>query len=182
VATLRGSSARRYAEAVFAIARENNTFDAWSADLRTIADFASEADVAGLLGSTRVPRADKEKLLAAGVQQHVSPLAWNLVRLLSERGKVGLVRGIQEAFQEMADDLRGVAHAVVTTAVALSPDERSAIARQLSTKTGKQVDVTAVVDERIIGGVVARIGDQLIDGSTRTRLLALKRRIGSAAG
>jgi F-type H+-transporting ATPase subunit delta len=179
---LRGSSARRYAEAAFAIARENNTLDAWSADLRTIADFTSEPDVAGLLNSTRVPRGEKQRLLAAGVQQNVSPLAWNLVRLLEDRGKLSLLRGVQEAFQEMADDVRGLAHAVVTTAVPLSDDERSAIARQLSTKTGRQVDVTTVVDERIIGGVVARIGDQLIDGSTRTRLLALKRRIASAAG
>ncbi len=47
--------------------------------------------------------------------------------------------------------------------------------------TGKQVDITPVVDESIIGGVIARIGDQLIDGSTRTRLLALKRRLEGAA-
>jgi F-type H+-transporting ATPase subunit delta len=81
----------------------------------------------------------------------------------------------------MMDAHLNLAHAIVTTAVPLADDERSAIAARLSAMTGKQVDVTSVVDEAIIGGVVARIGDQLIDGSTRTRLLALKRRLEGAA-
>ena len=68
----------------------------------------------------------------------------------------------------------------MTTAVPLSDDERRAVTEQLSRVTGKRVDVTPVVDESIIGGVVARIGDQLIDGSTRSRLVALKRRINAA--
>jgi F-type H+-transporting ATPase subunit delta len=81
----------------------------------------------------------------------------------------------------MLDDRRGIAHATVTTAVALSDEERRAVTGKLSSITGKQVDITSVVDESIIGGVVARIGDQLIDGSTRTRLLALKRRLEGVA-
>jgi F-type H+-transporting ATPase subunit delta len=172
-----GSSARRYAEAVFSLANETNTLDAWSRDLRTIADFASEPDVAGLLQSNRVPRAEKMRLLRAGLEQQVEPMAFNLVRLLDDRKKLHLTRDIQTAYQEMADSARGIAHATVTTAVALSDDERAAIAARLSTMTGKQVDVTPVVDDRIIGGLIARIGDELIDGSTRTRLVALKRRL-----
>ena len=176
----RAASARRYAEAVFEIASESGTLDNWSADLATIADFASEHDVAGLLASNRVPREQKLRLLDAGLKAHISPLAMNLVRLLDDRGKMHLARQIQEAYQEMADERRGVAHATVTTAVPLSEDERRAIAQRLSAITGKQVEVTAVVDDRIIGGLVARIGDELIDGSTRTRLLALKRRLVAA--
>lgn len=172
-----GSSARRYAEAVFNLANEANALDAWSRDLRTIADFASEPDVAGLLASSRVPRNEKMRLLRAGLDQQIAPLAMNLVRLLDDRKKLHLTRAIQIAYQEMADERRGIAHATVTTAVPLSDDERTAIAARLSTLTGKQVDVTPIVDERIIGGLIARIGDELIDGSTRTRLVALKRRL-----
>ena len=64
---------------------------------------------------------------------------------------------------------------MVTTAVPLADDERAAVASKLSAMTGKQVDVTSVVDASIIGGIVARIGDHLVDGSTRSRLAALKR-------
>ncbi len=176
----RGASARRYAEAVFEIAQESNTLDAWSNDLRTIADFVSEPDVAQVLASNRVPRDQKMRLLVAGLQSLISPLAMNLVRLLDERGKTLIARDIQTAYQERADASRGIAHAVVTTAVALSDDERGDIASRLSTMTGKRVDITPVVDEAIIGGIIARIGDELIDGSTRSRLIALKRRLAAA--
>ena len=178
---LRGAAARRYAEAVFELAAEQDKLDQWSNDLATIAGFVGEADVMRVLTSGRIPSSEKLRLLEAGLKQSLfQPEAWNLVRLLESRNKLSLAPRIQEAYQRLSDDRRGVAHATVTTAVPLSDDEREAITAQLSQITGKRVDVTPVVDEAIIGGLVARIGDQLIDGSTRSRLVALKRRINAA--
>lgn len=174
-------SARRYAEAAFALAVESDTLDRWSGDLLTMANFIAEPEVTGIIASGRVPRDEKMRLLEAGLKAYVSPLAMNLVRLLEQRGKAILAREIQVAFQSMVDERRGIAHAVVTTAVPLADDERAAIAAKLSSLTGKQVDVTAVVDQAILGGIVARIGDQLVDGSTRSRLAALKRSLQGAA-
>ena len=174
------ASARRYAEAAFALASESETLDRWSGDLLTLANFIDEPEVKDILTSNRVPRDEKLRLLDAGVKAYVSPLAMNLVRLLDQRGKTTLARDIQVAFQEMLDERRGVAHAVVTTAVPLADDERAAIAAKLSSLTNKQVDGTSVVDPSIIGGIVARIGDQLVDGSTRSRLAALKRNLEGA--
>jgi len=174
------ASARRYAEAVFEIASETGSFDVWANDLRAIAAFSSEPEVAGLLASGRVPREEKLRLLSAGLEEQVGPLAWNFVRLLEQRGKLDLAREVQRLYQERYDDHRGVAHAVVTTAVPLADDERTAVAQRLTAITGKQIDVTPLVDESIIGGIVARIGDELIDGSTRSRLVALKRRLEGA--
>jgi F-type H+-transporting ATPase subunit delta len=176
----KGASARRYAEAVFELAAERDTIDAWSRDLQSIAGFASEADVARVLESGRVPASEKLRLVTAALEPHISTLAMNLVRLLAARNKLHLAAEIHTAFLERADERSGVAHATVTTAVPLADDERQAIAARLSTLTGKLVDVTPVVDESIIGGVVARIGDQLIDGSTKTKLIALKRRLAAA--
>ena len=174
------ASGRRYAEAAFALADESDTLDRWSGDLLTLANFIDEPEVKGILTSNRVPHDEKLRLLDAGVKAYVSPLAMNLVRLLEQRGKATLARDIQVAFQGMLDERRGIAHAVVTTAVPLADDERAAIATKLSSLTGKQVDVTSVVDPSIIGGIVARIGDQLVDGSTRSRLTALKRNLEGA--
>lgn len=173
-------SARRYAEAAFEIAAGSGAFDAWSRDLRAIADFVGRRDVAGILRSSRVPRAEKRRLLEAGLAGDVARLAMNLALLLLERGRIDLARAVQAAFQERVDERLNIAHATVTTAVPLADDEQRAVAAKLSSLTGKQVDVTPVVDESIIGGVIARIGDELIDGSTRTRLLALKRRLAGA--
>jgi F-type H+-transporting ATPase subunit delta len=174
------ASARRYAEAIFDLASETGAFDAWTDDLRAIAAFVSEPEVAGLLASGKVPRDEKLRLLSAGLEKQIAPASWNLVRLLEQRGKTYLAPRILELFQERVDDGRGVANAVVTTAVPLEADEREAVASRLSALTGKQVHVTPVVDESIIGGIVARIGDELIDGSTRSRLVALKRRLEGA--
>ncbi len=175
------ASARRYAEAVFDLASETNTLDVWSQDLRTVADFVGEHDVAGILNSRRVPHDQKMRLLDAGIKQDVGPLTMNLVGMLEQRGKLSIAREIQTVFQEMLDERRGVAHAVVTTAVPLSADEQGAVATKLSSMTGKTIDVTSVIDPTIMGGLIARIGDQLIDGSTRTRLVALRRRLEGAA-
>jgi F-type H+-transporting ATPase subunit delta len=177
----RAGSARRYAEAVFEIASETGSFEAWANDLRTIAEFVEEPEVAGLLKSGKVPRSEKLRLLQAALENRVGPLAWNLVQLLEQRGKADLAPEIQRLFQERVDEARGVAHAVVTTAVPLAEDERQMVVSRLSALTGKQVDVRPVVDENIIGGIVARIGDELIDGSTRSRLVALKRRLEGVA-
>jgi F-type H+-transporting ATPase subunit delta len=177
----RSPSARRYAEAIFDIASETGAAEQWRGDLESLAAFAGEADVAAVLSSNRVPRDEKLRLMNAGLEGHVGPLAMNLVRLLVEKDKLHLAPQIRDIFQEKLDESRGIAHAVVTTAVPLSDDERTAVTRRLSTLTGKQVEITPVVDEGIIGGLVARIGDQLIDGSTRTRLLALKRQLASVS-
>ena len=104
----------------------------------------------------------------------------NLARILVHRGRTALAAQIAEAFQELADAARGIAHAEVTTAVPLSEGEAKAVAEKLAEITGKQVVVQTRVDEGIIGGLVARIGDRLIDGSTRSRLAALRCRLQEA--
>jgi len=174
------ASARRYAEAVFDLALEQEALVQWSADLEAIRGFLGEPDVAAVMRNARVPREEKTRLLAAGLEPELSSQAWNLVRLLEDRGRLDAIGDVQRIFQEKVDEHRGVAKATVTTAVAIGDDEQRAIAARLSQITGKQVEVQSIVDESIIGGVVARIGDQLIDGSTRTRLVELKRRLGGA--
>src|SRR5205807_7039422 len=106
--------------------------------------------------------------------------ALNFARLLVQRRRVALAPQVVEDFNQMADDYLGLAHAEVTTAVPVSQQEQQLIAEQLSRLTGKRVDVRIRTDPSIIGGMVARVGDRLIDGSTRSRLLALRSRLEAA--
>ena len=139
----------------------------------------SDSEIGALMQEARISAADKmglaEKALAG-----VDPLVLNLARLLVHRSRTALADQIAEAFQELMDAKRGIAHALVTTAVSLSDDETRAVAEKLSEISGQQVVVETQVDERIIGGLVVRIGDKLIDGSTRSQLIALKRRLREA--
>ncbi len=176
---IREIAARRYGEAAFQIARDGGTEERWSEGLSLMAAVFSDSEIVALMQEARISTADKmglaEKALAG-----VDPLVLNLARLLVHRGRTALAPQIAEAFQELVDAERGIAHALVTTAVPLSDDETKAVAEKLSEINDRQVVVETQVDERIIGGLVARIGDKLIDGSTRSRLLALKRRLREA--
>jgi F-type H+-transporting ATPase subunit delta len=167
-------AARRYAEAVFAIATDHGSHDQWREDLRSLADLVRHPQAGPFLTSFRVSRDEKRRLLERALD--VSPLAMNLALLLLQRDRLALAPRIAAAYEQMLDAARGIAHAEVTTAVPLAPEDERTVAEHLRRLTGaREVRLTARVDPSIIGGVIARIGDRLIDGSTRTRLVQLRR-------
>ena|SRR3990170_1844437 len=174
------AAARRYAQAAFAIAQETDGLERWAQDLRALEELVAQPGVLDVLSSSRVPPQQKERLLQAGLS-NVNPMALNLARLLVNKGRIGLADQIREDFGRLVDEHRGIAHATVVTAVPISDRERQAVERRLSDLTGKQVVAETEVDPSVVGGLVARVGDRLIDGSTRTRLLDLRRDLGGDA-
>jgi F-type H+-transporting ATPase subunit delta len=169
-------AAKRYAEAVFQIARDSQSLSAWRADLQAIGGVLGEPEILALLESGKVPEPAKFDLLRRSLAG-VSPLALNFAMLLVQRRRVALAPQVTDFYFEMADNYLGIAHAEVTTAVPVSAEEQQLIAEQLSRITGKKVDVQMRTDPSIIGGMIAKIGDRLIDGSTRSRLIALRSRL-----
>jgi len=166
-------AAKRYAQAAFDIARERDELDRWAGDLQAIADLAGQAGVLDILANSRVPFDAKVRLLRSGLAD-LSPLALNLAHLLVEKGRIALADQVRAEYQRLLDEHRGVAQATVFTAVSLSEDERRVVVQRLQELTGKEIVLEAQVDPEILGGLVARIGDRVIDGSTRGRLLALR--------
>ncbi len=177
---IREVAATRYAEAAFLIAHEEKKEDAWSVGLAAMAALFGDPPAQAFLTNTRVPVARKLQMVETALSG-VDPLVLNLARLLLRRGRTALGPQIAEAYQELADAGRGVSHALVTSAVALSSDDVQAVEKRLGEMTGGQVIVKTEVDESILGGLVVRIGDRLIDGSTRSRLRALRSAIGGGA-
>lgn len=170
------AAARRYAEAAFELALERQELDRWADDLRALAEVLAEPGVLAFLDSARVPVREKERVLEQALGG-IGPLAWNLVRLLLARGRIGLAAQIAAAFEERLNEHRGVARAFVTAAVPLDVRTQEAVATRLGEMTGKQIAVEAEEEPGIIGGLVTRIGDRLIDGSTRAKLVALKKEL-----
>ncbi len=178
---LRDPAARRYAQAGFELARDGGELEAWERGLAALGAALASPEALDFVASRQITGEQKLALLRQ-VAGETTSLLWNLVRLLAAKGRLALLPQIAEVFEELLDEHRGIAHAEVVTAVAMSGDEREALARRLSELTGKQVEIEAREDPEILGGLVARIGDRLIDGSTRAKLVALKRRLAGVAG
>lgn len=166
---------RRYAQAIFEIALANNELDKWSSDLRQVARLAGDPELLAWLESPRVHFADKWKLLKE--QLKISPLALNVAGLLIARGRFASMGEIAEEYQRLLDSHRGIEQAEVVTAVPMDRDDMQRLSERLSAVLGKKISVKPEVDAGIVGGIVARVGGKLLDGSTRSKLLALKQKI-----
>ena len=175
------AAAKRYAQAAFAVALAQGEPERWLGDLRSLSDLVANHEAAALLQSDRVPNAEKDKLLEAALPG-AAPGVLNLARLLVAKRRIGLAEQVREEFSDLLDEHEGRARATVTTAVPLSDGQKAEIAARLGRITGKKVSVDEAVDPNILGGLVARVGDTLIDGSTRSRLVAMKRSLQGSGG
>jgi F-type H+-transporting ATPase subunit delta len=169
---------KRYAQAAFGIARDTNSVGQWRSDLNDIASVLAESGLAPVLADTKIPLEQRLALVERSLD--LSPNALNPAKLLVQKGRSTDARAVSNAFGRMADEHDGIAHAEVTTAVELSAQKLGEIEQQLSSQIGKTVRATAHVDPAILGGVVVRVGDRLIDGSVRTRLKRLRRELEGA--
>ena len=172
----RDIAGRRYALAIIEIAREQDAFEHWSEAL------------AGLEGLTEQPAAvaalqadgmtdERFQAIVRAVVPEISQSELNLFRLLRRKGRLELGPSIASYYSELWDEERGVARAVARTAVELDGERREALVRRLSEQTGKTIELGVEVDRALIGGAVIRIGDQMIDGSTRGRLRQLREQL-----
>lgn len=176
---IRDVAAKRYAEAAYLIARQDGTEDAWSQGLANLNALYGDPRAPAVFENNRVPLADKRKLIDAALAG-VDPNVLNLALLLLRRNRTNLGPQIAEAYQELVDAARGISHATVTTAVPLTDADRAAVETRLAQVTGGPVVIQTTVDETIIGGLIVRIGDRLIDGSTRSSLESLRQRLAGA--
>jgi F-type H+-transporting ATPase subunit delta len=172
----RETAAARYARAVFELGVEERSLGRWRQDVASLASLFSETDVARVMEDNRVPEDQKMRVVDAALTA-LSPQGRNLAHLLVRRRRTGLAGLINDQFQRLADEQEGIARGTVTTAVELTPAQRDEIQLKLSQLTGKAVVLETRVDPSILGGMVARVGDRLLDGSTKTRLERLRSRL-----
>ena len=167
---------RRYARAVFEIARENNEYDKWLSDLQKLVLAVDNVPFREALESPRLTTRDKTGLLVSTLGG-INPLAMNLALLLISRSSIGAVGEIAVEYKRMFDAYRGVQTADVITAVPLDEPEIKTLKDRLSALTGAKIEINTDVDPGILGGVVARVDGKLLDGSTKSKLAALKRNL-----
>ena len=171
--------AKRYSQAVFEIALETNELDRWQADLGKVVSLSEDATFVAFLESPKVHFDNKARLLAERLGG-IKPLALNLVYLLVTRGRLSMAGDIADGFERLLDSYRGIEQVEVTTAIPLDDEDKLRLSEHLGAMFGKKVVLKLRIDSSLIGGIVARIGGKLLDGSTRSQLLALKKEIARA--
>ena len=170
-----GASAKRYARAVFEIAQENGEIEGWLDDLGVLVREVDNADIAASLDAPQVSIERKTELVKGAFGDVVGPLAVNLLLVLASRGNASLIRGVAEEYQQIVDADRGIERAEVVSAVPLDRQQLDDISSLLKTVSGKEVTVADRVEPDILGGLIVRVGDRVMDGSTRTRLQKMRK-------
>ena len=178
----RAPSPRRYAQAVFQIALERDELDIWYEDLGILAGALENREFLGLLDAPQASSADKQDIIRQALSDSVGTLPLNLVCLLASRNLAHLVPGILDEYSRLRDAYRGIERAEVVSAVLLASDQQERMAELLHGVVGKEIRLASIVEPQILGGVIARVGDRVIDGSLRAKLREMRRSIVEQAG
>jgi F-type H+-transporting ATPase subunit delta len=169
---IQASLAGRYATALFGLARDEGKLDAVGASLASLKQaLADSAELRELTTSPATSRAEAVKAVGAvaGAMQ-LDPLTSNFLGVLAGNRRLGQLGAIIRAFNLLAANHRGETNAEVISARPLADDQVAAIRANLKTRLGREVAVDLSVDPAILGGLVVKVGSQMIDGSIRTKL------------
>jgi len=170
---------RRYARALFSIGVDRGSFEQLGRELDAVADlWTGSAELRQALENPVFKGTEKRAVLQS-LLPRVAPTAdvQRFVLLLLERRRLPAVPAIARAYREMADLHTGRVRAHVTSAQPLGPADLERVRQSIERRTGKKVILEAAVDPALIGGLVARVGDLVLDGSVRTQLNTLREKL-----
>lgn len=162
--------ARPYGLAAFKQAREEGKIEEWSEMLRLLALIMEDATMRGLVANPKVNDEELASLITDVAGEGLSQTGQNLVRILAENERLGEMAGVAAVFEQERDRIEGRSHVEVTSAFELTEKQQQSIGESMSKRLGSEVDVSVTVDKSLIGGVIIRAGDTVIDASLRGRL------------
>jgi F-type H+-transporting ATPase subunit delta len=167
--------ARNYAEALLELAQKDGDLAKWGRLIDQLADaMNSDAKLSTFMGSPRIAAADKNRIFAQALEGQVPTPFLRFLQALVKNRRQMLIPQIAMQFHSLVDVVENRVHAAVTVARATSEADQKVIAERLSKVVGKTVVPHFYVNPAVLGGLVARVGDTVLDGSVRRRLARLK--------
>lgn len=165
-----------YAEALMSVAQSQNQVDKIGEDVSNLLSLLeSSPDLKLFLGNPLVAAEAKKGVLQQLVGEAVHPYTMNILKLLVDRRRIGVLEGICEHFQTLMRELKQTALAEVTSAVELTEAQQESIKEKVKAISGaREVELKTKIDPDLLGGVIIKVGSQLLDASLRGQL----RRIG----
>jgi F-type H+-transporting ATPase subunit delta len=169
---------KRYAEALLDAAQASNAVADVEADLLLLAEVMSDPAASGfLLNPTIDPKEQRKRFLDPLAPKLKSKLVQNIIGLLIERRRAGVIPALPAAFRRLALESRGEAEGTVESSRAIGDAELRAIEGSVSGALGRKLKLTVVVKPELIGGLRVTVGSKRIDASVRSRLAALRERM-----
>jgi F-type H+-transporting ATPase subunit delta len=164
--------AKRYARAFFDVAGEENRYEKYHDELRQFLDvLESNSNLNDFLSNPVFENTDKKAVVGKVLQMlKLSPLTSNFINLLVDKRRVGILGEIEEGYRKFMDNTLGVVKVHVKTAFPLTPKLEEELKNSFESLTGKKADMHVEEDASLLGGIVARVGDRLYDGSIRMQL------------
>lgn len=167
--------ARNYAEALFTLAQRANDLRGWGGMITEVANaVGSDRTLRLYLESPRVDATHKSEMLGRAFQDRMPRLMVRFLQALVRNRRQMLIPAVAQEYMSLVDDAEGRMHANVTMAREPDEAETAVLIRELSRAFGKQVVPHVTINPAILGGVVVRVGDTVLDGSVRRRLGKLR--------
>ena len=168
--------AKRYAKALLELGRDDGNFEKYGQELTAMVGLLDESPELEQVLSNPGFELDDRKAVLAKILDKASPslIVANFYKLLMDRNRIGELRGIESVYSKLLDDARGITRAEITSASALKDEEIQKLKDSLKSVAGREVQIEVNEDPSLIGGLKARIGDLVLDGSVKTQLDSLK--------
>jgi F-type H+-transporting ATPase subunit delta len=168
--------ARRYANALLLIGKEDGKAEQYREELNSFTQLMeNEAELNQAICNPLYNAGGRKKVLQTVIKKlNLSKVMSSFLLLLFDKGRIGFLGDVNDFYQKLADELKGIARASLVSAVELSSETIEKIRDSLSQKTGKDIILEVAQDPSLIGGVVTRIGDLVLDGSVKTQLINMK--------
>lgn len=164
------TTARPYAQAAFEEAQKLSDLKGWSEVLLALAEAVTYPEIHNVISSPRVVKAQLGGLLGDIAGGKLKPQQMNFVKVLAENQRLQLLPEIAAIFETLKSEAEKSVNVVVDSAFELSTAQQEKIVSSLKKRMGREIKLTCKVNKELLGGVVIRAGDKVIDGSARTRL------------
>ncbi len=173
-----GSVENIYAQALLEIGREDGTLKELDSEMNALGGiFADNPEFVSVLNSPTVTEAEKLELIRSVFGGKISETALNFLCVLAEKNRIGYISGIAEELRRGYYEDAGIAEVTVITAAALKDEQKQRLKEKLAAMYGKSIILKEKTDPSIMGGMIVRCGDRMLDGSVKTKLENMQKQI-----
>ncbi len=162
--------ARPYAQAIFNLANASNTLKAWSDTLALLSEVAADKSMVEIINNPDVTNEQIVSLFIGISKDNLDEQGINFIKLAAENNRLEVIPYIAQSFEVMRAEAEGSIEAQVISAYAVNATQKKSIAAALKKKLGREVIIKTTTDKSLLGGVIIRAGDMVIDGSVKTQL------------